>query len=258
MLTHVKLKGAQLGAMALRLAGKVVLDADETNVGQAIARARQATSLLAAAIQEARVVASDAGLERAKALLNDELLPELKSLERDNDCVYMERVPKVEDLPPLAAANLVKAIEPPAEEFSPVGVALFQNIVPDSGTKALSRYTEMVDDLIRNETDTLALASDEARLALREMELPETLIALDGGAAGKRFKQRVMAFRSSGGGNTLTKSLERVDELNRQCSGVVTTIRETLEWKPLRMPRLAPCSVKPPGDVRRRRHKTPN
>ena len=102
----------------------------------------------------------------------------------------MERVPKVEDLPPLAAANLVKAIEPPAEEFSPVGVALFQNIVPDSGTKALSRYTEMVDDLIRNETDTLALASDEARLALREMELPETLIAsLDGGAAGKRFKR---------------------------------------------------------------------
>ena len=92
--------------MALRLAGKVVLDADETNVGQAIARARQATSLLAAAIQEARVVASDAGLERAKALLNDELLPELKSLERDNDCVYMERVPKVEDLPPLAAAKL--------------------------------------------------------------------------------------------------------------------------------------------------------
>ena len=50
VLTHVKLKGAQLGAMALRLAGKVVLDADETNVGQAIARARQATSLLAAAI----------------------------------------------------------------------------------------------------------------------------------------------------------------------------------------------------------------
>ena len=230
VLTHVKLKGAQLGAMALRLAGKVVLDADETNVGQAIARARQATSLLAAAIQEARVVASDAGLERAKALLNDELLPELKSLERDNDCVYMERVPKVEDLPPLAAANLVKAIEPPAEEFSPVGVTLFQNIVPDSGTKALSRYTEMVDDLIRNETDTLALASDEARLALREMELPETLIALSTAVPLESdLNERVMAFRSSGGGNTLTKSLERVDELNRQCSGVVTTIRETLE-----------------------------
>ena len=232
VLTHVKLKGAQLGAMALRLAGKVVLDADETNVGQAIARARQATSLLAAAIQEARVVASDAGLERAKALLNDELLPELKSLERDNDCVYMERVPKVEDLPPLAAANLVKAIEPPAEEFSPVGVTLFQNIVPDSGTKALSRYTEMVDDLIRNETDTLALASDEARLALREMELPETLIALSTAVPLESdLNERVMAFRSSGGGNTLTKSLERVDELNRQCSGVVTTIRETLEME---------------------------
>ena len=42
--------------------------------------------------------------------------------------------------------------------------------------KALSKYTEMVDSLIREQMDALAAASDEARLKLREWELPECLM----------------------------------------------------------------------------------
>ena len=175
---YLNFKRAYVGAEAFRLAGKIVLDADETNVGPAVARLRQARDLLAQTIRDARVVSSDAELERTKKFLDEVIAPELKAVERDNECVYMERVPKFEDLPALAAANMVKPIQPPAEHLSPVDVKLFQSIVPDSGAKALSRYTEMVDELIRNETDTLAMASDEARVALREMELPETLIAL--------------------------------------------------------------------------------
>ena len=55
--------------------------------------------------------------------------------------------------------------------------------MPESGFTALSKYTELVDATIREETDVLALASDEARAALAEMELPELLIAAEAGAA---------------------------------------------------------------------------
>ena len=41
--------------------------------------------------------------------------------------------------------------------------------------KALSKYTDMVDTLIRQQMDKLDSASDEARLRLREWELPEAL-----------------------------------------------------------------------------------
>jgi len=227
---YMRLKRAYLGAEALRLASKVILATDETNVGPAIARLRQAKEALSEAIRDARVVASDPVLERVKKYLSEEISPTLVSLEEDNECVYMCRVPKAEDMPPLAGTSLVKATPPAAEQFSPVGITIFESIVPDSGTKALSRYTEMVDELIRNETDVLAMASDEARLALREMELPETLIALTTPAPlGGDLEDRVAAFRSSGGTHALSASLNRVDELNRQCATTVRTIREILE-----------------------------
>ena len=43
--------------------------------------------------------------------------------------------------------------------------------------KALSKYTEMVDNLIRQQKDKLEAASDEARLRLREWAMPEALQA---------------------------------------------------------------------------------
>ena len=49
--------------------------------------------------------------------------------------------------------------------------------------KALSKYTEMVDSLIREQMDALEAASDDARIKLREWELPECLQALDAGSA---------------------------------------------------------------------------
>ena len=94
----------------------------------------------------------------------------------------MVRVPAYEDVAPLGAAAVVKAVRPPAEAVDAATEDMFAAIVPESGFKALSRYTEKVDALIREENDVLALASDEARVALREMELPELLIAAEAGA----------------------------------------------------------------------------
>ena len=45
--------------------------------------------------------------------------------------------------------------------------------------KALSRYSELVDDLIRQKINKLEAAANDGRMMLREWELPELLDALD-------------------------------------------------------------------------------
>jgi programmed cell death 6-interacting protein len=52
---------------------------------------------------------------------------------------------------------------------------LFREVIPDGSAKALSKYTDMVDALIRDQNDRLAAASDDARLRLREWDLPDCL-----------------------------------------------------------------------------------
>ena len=45
--------------------------------------------------------------------------------------------------------------------------------------KALSRYSEMVDDLICQKINKLEASANDARMMLREWELPELFDALD-------------------------------------------------------------------------------
>ncbi|KAI9117252.1 hypothetical protein K1719_011418 [Acacia pycnantha] len=42
------------------------------------------------------------------------------------------------------------------------------------------RYTEMVDDIIRSQAEKLQSANELTRTRLKEMELPDSIIALEG------------------------------------------------------------------------------
>ena len=117
------------------------------------------------------------GARSTVAAMRDVVEEDLRRASRDNECVYMTKVPAYDDVPALGAAAVVKPAPPPPAALDASGETLFSKIVPESGFKALSKYTELVDAIIREETDVLASASDEARLALTEMELPELLFA---------------------------------------------------------------------------------
>lgn len=60
--------------------------------------------------------------------------------------------------------------------------------------KALSKYTEMVDNLIRQQKDKLEAASDEARLRLREWDMPEALQASHSAIAISPFTEPTTAL----------------------------------------------------------------
>ena len=48
-------------------------------------------------------------------------------------------------------------------------------VVLACSAKALSKYSEMVDSIIRQQKDRLEAASDEARAKLREWDMPDAL-----------------------------------------------------------------------------------
>ena len=181
---------AHVGAMAAlhfaqaEAAAAAALADDEDGVGPKVARLTRASRELATG---ARAVKStngvSVGLITALMTLKDTIDRDLEKHSRENEVVYMVRVPAYEDLPELGAAAMVKPAPPPPESLSAASETLFSKIVPESGFKALSKYTELVDATIREETDLLGVASDEARAALAEMELPELLIAAEAGAA---------------------------------------------------------------------------
>ncbi|KAJ0966716.1 hypothetical protein J5N97_023633 [Dioscorea zingiberensis] len=89
------------------------------------------------------------------------------------------RVPAASSLTSLPAASLVKPV-PMADVLDASKDKLFSTLVPDSSTKTLSKYTEMVDDIIRTQAEKLQQGSEITRVKLREMDLPDSILALEG------------------------------------------------------------------------------
>ena len=113
--------------------------------------------------------------QHAEAQAGGRSAPLRAQAERENSTVYLQRVPAFADLPAITPAPLVRAFQP--IDLDAAGEGLFAEVIPDGSARALSRYTDAVDGLIRHLNDGLAAASDDARLRLREWELPECLQA---------------------------------------------------------------------------------
>ncbi len=187
----------------------------------------------------ARLRAAEAALERvrrrAKGLAVSEQLEELVSrvgrarekAERENNSVYLEPVPKIEALEAVKPAAMVKALPPEGLDGTsdPETASLFAGLVPDQTTKALSRYSEMVDNLVAEEKNHLGGLAEEAALRLHEKELPELLHALEPGRAltvPEPLASQLATLERGGG-------VEFFEDLFRQVVEVREVTREMLE-----------------------------
>lgn len=101
----------------------------------------------------------------------------LKAAERDNASIYLKRVPPFNQLSEVDGAQIVKVVTP-SSALDASNEHIFGDLIPEPVTKALSRYSDLVDRLIRQEIEKLNQATDEARVKLRQYELPEVLDAI--------------------------------------------------------------------------------
>ena len=92
---------------------------------------------------------------------------------------------------------------------------MFASLVPDSSVKYLSRYTEMVDDVIRTQAEKLQQASELARVRLKEMDLPDSILSLEGNATLPTALKEDVEAVVCGGPTGLEGELLQLKDLRR-------------------------------------------
>ena len=134
---------------------------------------------------------------------------------KENDRVYLMRVPSPSSLPPLQAFSMVKIMSM-NDVLDASKEKMFVSLVLDSSAKALSRYTEMVDDIIRTQAEKLQQGSELTRVRLKEMDLPHSILSLEGNfTLPTDLKEDVEAVQISGGPAGLEAELQQLMDLRR-------------------------------------------
>jgi len=181
----------------------------EQKIGCEIARLKQAMARILEAKRVCRTpCAATEGLHALEALV----LVEQSVADKENQCVYMEQVPAPETLPAITPHSLVKPLAP-TDILEPHGEALFAKIVPDSSTKALSKYTELVDNIIREQAAALARSHEDAAGRLAQLHMPDLLKAAEGQAGALAVPSGLRTFLEElserGGAETILEAMTK-------------------------------------------------
>ncbi|KAL7196408.1 hypothetical protein ACSBR1_036426 [Camellia fascicularis] len=225
-LSHVQLKAALFYAEACYRYSLELHEKEE--IAEEIARLKSGIN----ALSEAKKSSSKgAPLQILDAInkLEGNLNRNLERAVKENDRVYLMRVPATSSLPPLPAFSLVKSM-PMNEVLDASKDKMFASLVPDNSAKALSRYTEMVDVIIRTQAEKLQQGSELARVRLKEMDLPDSILALEGNITlPTTLKEDVEAVQISGGPVGLDAELQQLRDLRRVNHELLVQTEELLQ-----------------------------
>ncbi|CAE5957534.1 unnamed protein product [Arabidopsis arenosa] len=224
-ISHVQLKAALFYSEACFRYGKELHEKEE--IAEEIARLRSGASRLAEAKKSSR--GAPAQLIEAMNTLESSINANLDRAVKENDRVYLMRVPSPSSLSPLPTFSMVKPMNM-TEILDASKEKMFAILVPDSSAKALSRYTEMVDDVIRTQAERLQQASELTRVRLKEMDLPDSILAVDGNSAlSVDLKEDVEAVQISGGPAGLEAELQQLRDLKRVNQELLVHTEELLQ-----------------------------
>ncbi|XP_020248980.1 ALG-2 interacting protein X [Asparagus officinalis] len=224
-ISHVQLKSAQFYAESCYRYALELHSKDE--IAEEIARLKIGLGALSDAKKSAKGVA--APLLDSVSKLESNMNRNLERAVKENDRVYLQRVPAASSLSTLPAASLVKPV-PMAEVLDASKERMFSGIVPDTSAKALSRYTEMVDDIIRTQAEKLQQGSEITRVKLKEMDLPDSILALEGNITlPMDLKEDVEAVQISGGPSGLEAELQQLRDLRRVNQELLVQTEEALQ-----------------------------
>ncbi|KAJ0037824.1 hypothetical protein Pint_22192 [Pistacia integerrima] len=224
-ISHVQLKAALFYAEACYRYSLELHEKEE--IAEEIARLKSGISALTEAKKSSRGAAAQ--LLDAMTKLEANLNRNLERAMKENDRVYLMRVPSPSSLPPLPAFSLVKPMSM-NEVLDASKEKMFASLVPDSSAKALSRYTEMVDNVIRTQAERLQQGSELTRVRLKEMDLPDSILALEGNMTlPTDLKEDVEAVQISGGPAGLEAELQQLRDLKRVNQELLVQTEELLQ-----------------------------
>ncbi|XP_071735609.1 vacuolar-sorting protein BRO1-like [Rutidosis leptorrhynchoides] len=225
-LSHVQLKAALFYSEACYRYSLELHEKEE--IAEEIARLKSGIGALTDARKSSPKGAAQQILD-AISKLETNLNRNLERAMKENDRVYLMRVPAASSLQPLPAFAMVKPLNM-SEVLDASKEKMFASLVPDSSAKALSRYTEMVDDVIRTQAEKLQQGSELARVSLKEMDLPDSILALEGHAVlPTSLWEDVEAVQISGGPAGLEGELQQLRDLRRVNHELLVQTEELLQ-----------------------------
>ncbi|XP_024021584.1 vacuolar-sorting protein BRO1 [Morus notabilis] len=223
--SHVQLKAALFFAEACYRYSLELHEKEE--IAEEIARLKSGITALSEAKKSSK--GAPAQLLEAITKLEATINRNLERAVKENDRVYLMRVPSPTSLPPLQSFSMVKPMAM-NEVLDASKEKMFASLVPDSSAKALSRYTEMVDDIIRTQAEKLQQASELTRVRLKEMDLPESVLALEGNfSLPTDLKEDVEAVQVCGGPAGLEAELQQLKDLRRVNQEMLLQVEELLQ-----------------------------
>ncbi|KAK4423504.1 Vacuolar-sorting protein BRO1 [Sesamum alatum] len=225
-IAHVQLKAALFYAEACYRYSVELHDKEE--IAEEIARLKSGVNALSEARKSSPRGAAQQLLDAINKLETN-LNRNLERAVKENDRVYLMRVPPASSLAPLPTFSMVKPL-PMNEVLDASKEKMFATLVPDSSAKALSRYTEMLDDIIRTQAEKLQQGSELARVRLKEMDLPDSILALEGNLTlPTALKEDVEAVQICGGPAGLEGELQQLKDLRRVNHELLVQIEEQLQ-----------------------------
>lgn len=224
-IAHVQLKAAQFNAESCYRLSLELHEKEE--IAEEIARLKAGLTTLTDAKKSAKGVGGPL-LEMASKLEGN-INRNLERANKENDRVYLMRVPAINTLSPLPTASLVKST-PMHEILDASKEKMFAQLVPDSSAKALSRYTEMVDEIIRMQAEKLQQESEITRVKVKEMDLPDSLLALEGNSTlPDQLKEDIEAVQVGGGPAGLESEMQQLKDLRRVNQEILVQTEELLQ-----------------------------
>ncbi|GER32809.1 pH-response regulator protein palA/RIM20 [Striga asiatica] len=225
-IAHVQLKAALFYAEACYRYSLELHDKEE--IAEEIARLKSGVSALSDAKKSSPRGAAQQLLDAINKL-EANMNRNLERAVKENDRVYLMRVPSASSLPPLPTFSMVKPM-PMNEVLDASREKMFASLVPDNSAKALSRYTEMLDDIIRTQAEKLQQGSELARVRLKEMDLPDSILALEGNYfLPTSLKEDVEAVQICGGPAGLEGELQQLKDLRRVNHEMLVQVEEQLQ-----------------------------
>ncbi|XP_051145350.1 vacuolar-sorting protein BRO1 [Andrographis paniculata] len=225
-IAHVQLKAALFYAEACYRYSLELHDKEE--IAEEIARLKSGINALSDAKKSSPRGAAQQLLDAINKL-EANLNRNLERATKENDRVYLMRVPPASSLPPLPSFSMVKPM-PMNEVLDASRQKMFSSLVPDSSAKSLSKYTEMLDDIIRTQAEKLQQGSELARVRLKEMDLPDSILALEGNfTLPTALKEEVEAVQICGGPAGLEGELQQLKDLRRVNHEMLLQIEEQLQ-----------------------------
>ncbi|XP_065667183.1 programmed cell death 6-interacting protein [Hydra vulgaris] len=171
-----------------------------------------------------------ARLQKAEKLINDGIknagnlnIPDLKNLaghisknlvqaKKDNEFIYLDKVPAQDQLTPVERATLVKAL-PMSSPMSSNFQDLFTKLVPMSVHQALSTYNGAKGALINSEVGKLREATHFMNGVLASLNLPAAIEDLSGEKVPQSVLEKSSEIKEKGGLQIIDQMIQNLPDL---------------------------------------------